>query len=295
MGNKVGLIQIVLNIDGLAKWNNPYMMSIEDLRFTTRLLTKPPLRGLAVETTLQHFAIVTYWVDPSNLRKHLHPRFEPVCLAVDGRSRKALVSVVTFLDRDFRFAMCPWFKGSFGQTNYRAYVQDTQTGEYAAWFFGTCLDSVSVAVPRYLWRLPWHRARMDFDCQYDQAAARYSIFNVRTRSSWAPARLAIEDSGKPPTELAGVSNLEAGLVLLTHPLRGYFFRQDGALGSYAIWHDRAHLTVGTIQEVRYPLLQRLGLVEDGNQSDIYSVLIQQSIDFTIYLPPSRVKAQSAGN
>src|SRR6266446_9885071 len=28
------------------------MMSIEDLRFTTRLLTKPPLRGLAVETTL---------------------------------------------------------------------------------------------------------------------------------------------------------------------------------------------------------------------------------------------------
>ena len=271
------------------------MMSIEDLRFTTRLLTKPPLRGLAVETTLQHFAIVTYWVDPSNLRKHLHPRFEPVCLAVDGRSRKALVSVVTFLDRDFRFAMCPWFKGSFGQTNYRAYVQDTQTGEYAAWFFGTCLDSVSVAVPRYLWRLPWHRARMDFDCQYDQAAARYSIFKVRTRSTWAPARLAIEDSGKPPTELAGVSNLEAGLVLLTHPLRGYFFRQDGALGSYAIWHDRAHLTVGTIQEVRYPLLQRLGLVEDGNQSDIYSVLIQQSIDFTIYLPPSRVKAQSAGN
>src|SRR6266481_308459 len=112
------------------------MMSIEDLRFTTRLLTKPPLRGLAVETTLQHFVIVTYWVDPSNLRKHLHPRFEPVCLAVDGRSRKALVSVVTFLDRDFRFAMCPWFKGSFGQTNYRAYVQDTQTGEYAAWFFG---------------------------------------------------------------------------------------------------------------------------------------------------------------
>jgi len=266
------------------------MMSIEDLRFTTRLLTKPPVRGLAVETTLQHFVIVTYWVDPSNLRKHLHPRFEPVCLAADGRSRKALVSVVTFLDRDFRFATCPWFKGSFGQTNYRAYVQDTQTGEYAAWFFGTCLDSVSVAVPRYLWRLPWHRARMDFDCQYDQAAAQYTIFNVRTRSTWAPARLAIEDSGKPPTELAGVSNLEAGLVLLTHPLRGYFFRQDGALGSYAIWHDRAHLTVGTIQEVRYPLLQRLGLVEDGDQSDIYSVLIQPSIYFTIYLPPTRVKA-----
>jgi hypothetical protein len=94
--------------------------------------------------------------------------------------------------------------------------------------------------------------------------------------------------------LAGVSNLEAGLVLLTHPLRGYFFRLDGALGSYAIWHDRAQPTVGTIQEARYPLLQKLGLVEEGSQSDIHSVLIQPSIDFTIYLPPSRVKPESAG-
>jgi uncharacterized protein YqjF (DUF2071 family) len=260
----------------------------EDLRYTPRLLTKPIPRGLAAETTLQHFVIVTYWVDPSNLRKHLHPRFEPVCLSVKNRSRQALVSVVTFLDRDFRFAVCPWFKRSFGQTNYRAYVKDTQTGEHAAWFFGTCLDSVSVAVPRYIWRLPWHRAQMDFECRYDQEAARYAIFKVRTRSRWAPARLAIEDSGKTPTQLAGVSNLEAGLVLLTHPLRGYFFLQDGALGSYAIWHDRAQLTVGTIQEAKYPLLQQLGLVEDGVQSDIHSVLIQPSIDFTIYLPPSRV-------
>jgi uncharacterized protein YqjF (DUF2071 family) len=267
--------------------------SIEDLRYAPKLLTKPVPRGLAAETTLQHFVIVTYWVDSSILRKHLHPRFEPVCLAVEGRTRQALISVVTFLDRDFRFAVFPWFKRSFGQTNYRAYITDTQTGEHAAWFFGTCLDSVSVAVPRYLWRLPWHHARMDFTCQYDEAATRYTTFDVRTRSHWAPARLAIEDSGNPPTQLAGVSNLESALVLFTHPLRGYFFRQDGSLGSYAVWHDRAQTTVGELREGRFPLLQKLGLVEDGDQSDIHSVLIQPSIDFTIYLPPSKVTTRSA--
>jgi hypothetical protein len=47
----------------LSEWNNPYVTSTEDLRFTPRLLTKPFPRGLAVETTLQHFVIVTYWVD----------------------------------------------------------------------------------------------------------------------------------------------------------------------------------------------------------------------------------------
>jgi uncharacterized protein YqjF (DUF2071 family) len=267
-------------------------MSIEDLRYTPNLLTKPVLRGLAVETTLQHFVSVTYWVDPFNLRRHIHPRFRPVCLD-NGGSRQALVSVVTFLDRDFRFVICPWFKRSFGQTNYRAYVEDTQTGEHAAWFFGTCLDSVSVAVPRYVWRLPWHRARMDFACRYDQAAGRYAIFNVKTRSDWASAHLAIEDSGEPPSKLAGVSNLEAGLVLLTHPLRGYFFRQDGTLGTYSVWHDRTNSTVGTIQEARYPLLQQLGLVEEGDRRNVHSVLLQPSIDFTIYLPPSRVPESAA--
>jgi hypothetical protein len=267
----------------------------EDLRFTPQLLNKPPLRGLAAETTLQHFAIVTYWVDPSVLRKHLHPRFEPVCLAVDRRSRNALVSTVTFLDRDFRFSMVPWFKRSFGQTNYRAYVMDTQTGEYAAWFFGTCLDSISVAVPRFLWRLPWHRARMNFDCQYDQAAGRYSTYTVKTQSSWSPAHLALIDTGKAPAQLLGIGNLEAGLVLLTHPMRGYFFRQDGTLGSYSIWHDRTHATLGRVQEANYPLLEQLGLVEGGNLNEIHSVLIQPSIDFVIYLPPFKVKANPSGN
>src|SRR5262249_31169607 len=137
-------------------------MTIEDLRFTPALLAKPRTGGLAVETTLQHFAIVTYWVDSSSLRRHVHPRFEPLRLTDDAGAARSLVSVVTFLDRDFRFVTCPWITRSFGQTNYRAYVVDSETGEHAVWFFGTCLDSVSVAVPRYVWKLPWHRARMEF-------------------------------------------------------------------------------------------------------------------------------------
>ena len=266
--------------------------TIEDLRFTPALLSRPVPRNLSAETTLQHFAIVTYWVDPSSLRRHLHPRFQPVCLTVEGNARRALVSVVTFLDRDFRFVACPRLKGSFGQTNYRAYVEDTETGEQAAWFFGTCLDSISVAVPRHLWKLPWHRAQMAFDCLYDEAKGRYARFHVRTESRWAPAYLKIEDSGKPPEQLSGVGNLEAALVFLTHPMRGYFFRRDGALGSYRIWHDRATPTVGTLQEAHYPLLQRLELVKEGDRSGLHSVLIQPNIDFTIYLPPSRIVPKS---
>jgi hypothetical protein len=129
---------------------------------------------------------------------------------------------------------------------------------------------------------------MAFDCLYDDAAARYSTFNVTTRSRWALGQLLLEDSGQAPAQLAGVLNLEAALVLLTHPTRGYFFRRDGALGSYVIWHDRATPTVGEIREARYPLLERLELVPEGDRGRIHSVLLQPSIDFAIYLPPSKV-------
>jgi hypothetical protein len=263
-------------------------MPVDDLRFTSSHVSRPVPRGLSAETTLRHFVTVTYWVDPSALRDHIHPRFEPVCVDGGSAGSRALVSVVTFLDEDFRFVACPWLKNSFGQTNYRAYVLDTVTGKQVAWFFGTCLDSLTVAVPRYVWKLPWHRGRMNFDCRYDESAKRYASFRVVTRSNWAPARLDLRDSGVAPDALDGFADLESALVLLTHPTRGFFFRRDGTLGTYSIWHDRMRPSVGSVSEAHYPLLQQLGLVGLGDRSNVQSVLIQRSVDFTIYLPPMQV-------
>lgn len=169
---------------------------------------------------------------------------------------------------------------------------DGETGERVVWFFGTCLDSASVAIPRYVWRLPWHRAHMDFHCEYDQASARYTGFAVTTRSRWAPAELQLTDSGHPPRSLDGFPDLESSLVFLTHPLRGYFFRQGGSLGSYSIWHDRLQPTQGQVTAARYPLLDQLDLVEQSDLRNVHSVLIQRTVDFTIYLPPVRVSAAS---
>ena len=259
-----------------------------DLRFTSERLERPPSNRWCAETTLHHFAIVTYLVDPESLRRHLHPRFEPDLLEHGPAAGKAVLSVVTFLDRDFRFAGLPWVRASFGQTNYRAYVTDRDTGEHVVWFFGTCVDSMTVAIPRYGWKLPWHRARFTFDCDYDAQAKCYRSLEVRTTSRWAPATIALEDSGRAPRQLGGFDDLECGLVFLTHPLRGYFYRRDRALGSYAIWHDRLQPTEGRATSARYALLDRLGLVPLGDTKSIHSVLIQKSVDFTIYLPPSRV-------
>ncbi len=257
--------------------------------FTADMLTKKRPSGIDAETTLAHFAIVTYCVDPGLLRPHLHERFEPDCISLEDGAQKALISVVPFYDQDFRFSRCPWPALSFGQTNYRAYVTDRETGEHVAWFFGTALASASIVIPRIIWRLPWHPAKITFNTSYDAEAKRYTQYEMNTRSRWAPGSLELEDTGVAVDALQGFPDLEEGLALLTHPLKGYYLRRDGALGSYAIWHDRLRLTEGRVKTASFPLLSDLDLVETGDVSAIHSVLIQPETNFTIYLPPKKLE------
>ena len=251
-------------------------------------LTRRPPSGIDAVTTLEHFAIITYLVSPAALRPHIDNRFELDCVTAADGTEKALISVVPFLDRDFRFVRFPFYKSKFGQTNYRAYVTDRTTGEHVAWFFGTSLASWTVNIPRYIWRLPWHPAKIDFDMVWDKPTQRYTRYRFTTDSDWAPAQCTLEDSGEAVQQLGGFPNLETALVLLTHPLKGYYYRRDGRLGSYSIWHDKLQLTYGRATQASFPLLDRLGLVKNGDLSTIHSVLIQPATEFTIYLPPKRV-------
>jgi hypothetical protein len=244
-----------------------------------------------VVTTLKHFAIVTYAVDPVRVRPLVHPRFDlEIFPAADGTAR-AWVSMVPFEDQDFRFAGAPWFKFQFGQTNYRTYVIDRATGQRLVWFFGTTLSSWTVAIPRFAWKLPWHPGQVEFDCDYDSSGQRYASYEMRTRSTWAPVKLTLEDSGEPVTELAGCPDFEAGLVILTHPLFGIFYRRDGGLGQYSIWHDRLRLSTGKCLSAEIGLFDRLGIVPFAEQLQPYSVLLQHETEFTIYLPPRRVHSE----
>ena len=136
-----------------------------------------------------------------------------------------------------------------------------------------------------MWKLPWHRGRVQFDCRYDTSTVRYKRYGMTTTSDWAPVDLELRDSGEPITALDGFPNLDAGLVALTHPLIGVFHRRDGKLGTYSIWHDKLSCTAGHVVKARIGLFDRLGIVPFALQSKPHSVLIQHRTEFTIFLPP----------
>jgi hypothetical protein len=225
---------------------------------------------------------------PPRPRPLVDPRYDLEIIRDAVGRDKALISMVPFQDQDFHYEALPWATFSFGQTNYRAYVIDRSTGKRLVWFFGTTLDSWTVAVPRCLWSLPWHPCRIRFDCAYDEVARRYSRYAMKTESPWAPAELELEDTGAAPQRLEGFDDMETGLFTLTHPLDGAFHRRDGRLGGYSVWHERLNCTAGKVRRARIGLFERLGLLDAAEQLKPHSVLIQRETEFTIYLPPRRL-------
>ena len=105
------------------------------LKLNDYLHSRPSPKGLDVLCKLQHFAIITYAVDPARFDGLFPERFKLDCVEING-VEKALISVVPFIDVDFTSAVYPFPKFTMGQTNYRIYIIDKQTNERCVltWF-----------------------------------------------------------------------------------------------------------------------------------------------------------------
>jgi len=262
------------------------------LKIVDLLRDRPKPSGLDVLCKLQHFAIITYAFDPKRFARVMPSRFKLDTVEIDGLEM-ALVSVVPFVDIDFTSAVYPFPKFRMGQTNYRIYIVDTLTNEKCVWFLGTTLDSWTVAVPRFIWNLPWYPGKVSFNCKID-GANRYIRYFMETLAEWAPARVELVSDRTTEISLRGFPDTETGLAYLTHPLRGYYHRRDGQLGTYHVWHKQLEVTPGTLISAEFGLLDRLRLVTFAEQQRPHSVLIEPVNEFTIYLPP-RVLGKRSNN
>lgn len=260
---------------------------MEPLKLADVLVPRPQPKGIDAYTLLEHFAIITFAIPPERFKGMIDDRFELDTVEIDGQTR-ALLSVVPFIDKDFTSAVFPFFKFRMGQTNYRIYVIDKRSGERAVWFLGTTLDSWTVVVPRYLWKLPWHPGKVRFSCEQDAATGLYKRYEMSTQSEWAPAHLKLSQTADMPWELPGFPDIETGRVCLTHPLTGYYFRRDGKLGSYKVWHEQLQVQPAQWEYGSFKLLEKLNLASRVEQQKPHSVLVQPATAFTVYLPPHEV-------
>jgi uncharacterized protein YqjF (DUF2071 family) len=237
---------------------------------------------LAALTTLEDIAIVTYDIDPDALAALLPPWMEPDVLTLADGRRRALLSAVSFRDVDFRFRLLPLVRLRMLQTNYRAYVR--AGGERAVWFLGSTLTSRSVAIPRRVWAMPWHRVDATLEATWHGSACR--TWRSTASGTWGGMDVELRGTTEPMGRLDGMTDEAGTALLLTHPLTGYYRRLDGQVAGYRVWHAPMHPTRGLAEQTRYEVLESTGLIASGQTP--HSVLLERRSDFTVYLPPTRL-------
>ena len=239
------------------------------------------LRRLDATTTLRDFALITFDVDPAALAAVLPAGLAPELRHLDHGRPRGFVSAVSFRDVDFRFAMAPWLRVSFFQTNYRAYVRGPD-GRQSVYFFGTTLDTPLVAIPSRLWGMPWHPGRTLILASW-RASGMCESYLHTCDARWGAADVELAGSAEPMGRLDGFVDTADAAHILTHPLDGWFTRPDGRLGTYAVWHERMRLTTGTATRARYAVFEELGLMTAATRP--HSVLLTPSSEFDVLLPP----------
>ncbi|MDG1483041.1 MAG: DUF2071 domain-containing protein [Myxococcota bacterium] len=228
------------------------------------LIPRPDPDWKTVSSRLTDLTVVTWAVEPARLRPHVPDGFTLELL--DG---SALISAVTFYNTTFRPYWLP-IGLSLGQTNYRVYVQ--RQGRRGVFFIGTTIDTAFVGVPRYLWQMPWRRARY-----------RFSPGAVEATGEWPMSLRYVV--GEPVGALPGFSTLGDGLTILTQPWEGYYQGDDQKIGRYTIWHAPYAPRTATALEVRYGLLDALDIVPLAAQGQVHSVLAEAETLYHVHLPP----------
>ena len=238
---------------------------------------------LDINTRLEHFAIISYKV-PIERIEHLIPHPFKLWTFFENGIEYALVSAVPFKDKDFSlYRILKIVKFNFYQTNFRTYVINQTDNSHCAWFFGTTLGSITAIIPKKLWNMPWEfgKYKTNFNLENHQ----YSRYQIDFQSKHGAGNIDIKSKNSKMILHDGFADLDQQILILTHPIMGYYHLTNGKIGSYQIWHPQIDLHEGQVKQTYFELFERLGFLNKKEMNEPHSILMTNEIEFDILMPP----------
>ena len=131
--------------------------------------------------------------------------------------------------------------------------------------------------------MPWHRDRIHIDSDWGPDGCRRWAFRA---DGWGAGECRLTSQGVPLGRLDGFADRDHTLEVLTHPTVGWYERTSQGLGQYSIWHDVLAAEACDVDEARFAVFERLGLVEPGAAP--HSAIVQRTAHFDVHTPPVRL-------
>jgi hypothetical protein len=235
---------------------------------------------LAVRMTLRNVFYVSYAL-PS---KNLQPLVPTVLKLATVADNMAFISLVALRSTKVRFSYFPVFSFNYNQFNIRTYVIDPLSGQLAVYFIKSGVTSRFISMATNTIGIPWQYIGLTIDL-VGSKDARSAIISGNWLDNFILKVQADANSSCVPSLF---QDRKSTVDFLIRPLIG-FAGENRRLVRFTIRHPEVQPESWRLKGLDCPLVKKL--VDIDNIIKPHSVFYLPEADFSIFLPPKRIKGQ----
>lgn len=244
-------------------------------------LTQNITHPASFKVTVRDFALITHCVPATRVRTLL-PRNVELQTFRDEQTGESLafVSVATFFNSRFHWSHAPRRPSlNFYQATYRTYVNFR--GRNAVYFFHIFLETIpSYLIQRSVAQCT-HKAEFEVDASIDLHG--YRDYSCVFKNRGGITQFALEARELPEAKAPFRSGEELSQFLY-YRLHGVFRSSVGVFADQMVYHRRVYPWSGRLKAGRFDFWTRHGILTPDEAQRPYSVLVEPSVDFTLYPP-----------
>ena len=236
-----------------------------------------------LQIDVQNFALVTHTVPAERVRPHVPEKFELDTYRDESGREMTFVSANGFCNRQVHWSMARYPAHDFDQLTFRTYV--TYRGLKGSYFFGTYVSTRlslvgQLTVARYTWLA-------DFDLDIASHTAGYPSYVCNAEGPMGTVGYRLEATEQPEAKPPFESGDELS-QFISYRLHGFAKHPFGFQTHGPVDHRRMRPWSGRMLDGRFDVWARMGILEPDEFGNVYSVLVEPSVRFTLYPPrPAR--------
>ena len=234
--------------------------------------------AIRVYMVLRDVLYLSYSLPAERIRPFV-PELLPLATVADGT---AFISIVVLQSTQVRVSLVPLLRFNYNQLNIRTYVVDPVSGDHAVYFIKSGVSSSFISLITRISGIPWQLLDLELKKDVHNNQGRYNV-----SGDWGgDFHLAAESSADSFANAPLFKTRQSAVDFLIRPLIG-FIGDNRRLGRFTISHPEVQPRSWLLRQMDFPLFRELGLVDEFNNP--HSVFYLPEADFSIYLPPRKIK------
>jgi len=231
---------------------------------------------MTVLMTLCNVLYISYAIPARKLRALLPEFLKLATLEEDT----AFLSIVVLQSTKVHLNSLPFARFNYNQLNIRTYIIDPVTGYHGVYFLRSGVTSRFISLATRTLGVPWQHINLEVQVTHDSKNLR----SYAAAGKWQEKyNFTAVELATPSRKLKSFADVKSAVDYIVRPLIGFFGDRE-RVGRFNIWHQDIMPQIWQLQQIDFPLLSELGIIEEVTKP--HSVFFLAQADFSIYMPPT---------